>query len=82
MENKIVLASLAMDLKRVALGLHRKSNSMADRFLQEAMQRKKEVDTKKLLPYMQHILMKLNSNIDAENALMYSTRIQNYVLYK
>jgi len=82
MENKIVLASLAMDLKRVALGLHRKSNSMADRFLHEAMKRKEEVNIKKLFPYMQHILMKLNGHIDAEDALMYSTRIQNYVLYK
>ncbi|MFH0749935.1 MAG: hypothetical protein V1917_03440 [Candidatus Gottesmanbacteria bacterium] len=82
MENKIALASLAMDLKRVALGLHRKSNTMANRFLHEAMKRKDEVDTKKLHPYMQHIFMKLNEQLDAEDALMYSTRIQNYVLYK
>jgi len=82
MENKIALSSLAMDLKRVALGLYRKSDTMAERFLHEAMKRKDEVDMKQLLPYMQHILMKVNDHIDADNALMYSTRIQNYVLYK
>ena len=82
MDNKQILGALAMDLKRAALGLHRKSNSMAGRFLQEAMQRKEEVNTEKLLPYMQQILMKLHNSLDAEHALMYSTRIQNYVLYK
>ena len=88
MDNKIILGSLAMDLKRVALGLHRKSNSMANRFLTEAMKRKDEVNTHDLLPYMKTIIEQVSSLSDrdalhkAEDALMYSTRIQNYVLYK
>ncbi|MBU1327124.1 hypothetical protein KKB64_04640 [Patescibacteria group bacterium] len=88
MENKIALSSLAMDLKRIALWLHRKSYSMADRFLNEAMKRKNEVNTNDLLPYMKAIIERVGSLSDrdnihkAEDALMYSTRIQNYVLYK
>ncbi len=88
MENKIILSSLAMDLKRVALGLHRKSYGMADRFFNEAMKRREEVNKSELLPYMKTIINSIGvlANRDnihkAEDALMYSTRIQNYVLYK
>lgn len=88
MENKKVLSALAMDLKRVALGLHRKSYGMAERFFVEAMRRKEEVNQSELLPYMQKIIERigllthLNNEQKAEDALMYSTRIQNYVLYK
>ena len=88
MENKMALSSLAMDLKRVALGLHRKSYGMANRFLTEAMKRKDEVNTHDLLPYMKKILEQVGSLSKrdainkAEDALMYSNRIQNYVLYK
>lgn len=88
MENKIVLSSLAMDLKRVAIGLHRRSYIMADRFLHEARKRKEEVDRSALLPYMQEIIKRIDGlstrdNLHkAEDALMYSTLIQNYVLYK
>jgi len=88
MDNKILLGSLAMDLKRTALGLHRKSYTTAEKFLSEAMKRTGEIDRSTLDPYMQKILDQVASlsqqNIDqkAENALMYSTRIQNYVLYK
>lgn len=88
MNNKLILGALAMDLKRAALGLHRKSFAMADIFFNEAMKRKNEVNTSELLPYMQAILRNIDalSSQDnerkAENALMYSTRIQNYLLYK
>jgi hypothetical protein len=88
MQNKIVLSSLAMDLKRVALGLHRKSYAMADRFFIEVMKRKAEIDISKLQPYMQTIIKRieqlpqLTNERKAEDALMYSIRIQNYVLYK
>ena len=77
-----------MDLKRVALGLYRKSYTMADKFFIEALKRTKEIDSSTLLPYMQTILRNIEelSNLTneqkAENALMYSTRIQNYILYK
>lgn len=78
MKNKFILESLASDLKRVAMGLHRNSNLMAGRFIDEALKRKAEVDTKKVAPYIQGILKNLNNNIDADDALMYSTLIQNY----
>lgn len=78
MNNKFILESLASDLKRVALGLHRGSNTMAQRFLNEALKRKNEIDDKSAAPYINKILSKLDQNIDAENALMFSTLIQNY----
>ena len=78
MSNKFVLESLASDLKRVALGLHRGSNNMANRFLEEALKRKAEVELNKVAPYIQKLLNRLNKNIDSENALMLSTLIQNY----
>lgn len=87
MQNKIVLSSLALDLKRVALGLWRESYGTVDRFTQEALRRKNEADLSTLKTYMRLILEKLdtvltNSNRQekAEDALMYSTLIQNYVL--
>lgn len=88
MDNKQILGALAMDLRRVALGLHRKSYTMADKFLLEALKRKSEIDRSSLLPYMQTILDQINTlpnqnnEQKAENALIYSTKIQNYVLYK
>jgi len=78
MNNKFVLESLASDLKRVALGLHRGSNAMAQRFLDEALKRKSEVEIKIVAPYIKKILTRLDKNIDSENALMFSTLIQNY----
>ncbi|MBI3577525.1 hypothetical protein HY086_05805 [Candidatus Gottesmanbacteria bacterium] len=85
MSNKAILASLAMDLKRVSLGLQRKSFVMADRFSQEALQRKSEIDASTVKPYMRKILENLDSvlsqrDVDrkAEATLMYSTLIGNY----
>lgn len=78
MKNKYILESLASDLKRVALGLHRNSNLMAGRFIEEALKRKAEVDMKETAPYIQSILKNLDTNINADDALMYSTLIQNY----
>lgn len=78
MNNKFILESLASDLKRVALGLHRGSHSMAERFLEEALKRKKEVEIDKVAPYIQKLLSKVDKTLDSENALMLSTLIQNY----
>ena len=87
MNNTLALSSLAMDLKRVALGIHRGSLTMAERFTQEAMKRKQGTDTTTLKPYMQSIIEKLEDTLSssdlgkkAEDSLMYSTLIQNYVL--
>ncbi len=84
MNNKLALESLVMDLKRVALGYHRNSVKMGERFYQEALKRKREIDSKSLKPYIQYILNQIEilQNTDhagiAESALMYSTLLQNY----
>jgi len=89
MNNKQVLGALAMDLKRVAVGLHRGSITMASRFTEEAYKRINEVDNNQLLPYMKKVLENIRLTLSildkdkkAEDSLMYSTIVQNYVLYK
>lgn len=69
---------MASDLKRVALGLHRGSNKMASRFLEESLKRKEELDMNEVPAYLIKIILKLDRKIEAEDALMYSTLIQNY----
>lgn len=83
-ENQIVLSSLAMDLKRVALSYHRGSIAAGKRFLEEAVKRREEIDKTKIKPYIKKLLNKFDSliiekNTDriAEDALMYSTLFQN-----
>lgn len=87
-KDKLLLSSLAMDLKRVALGYYRKSDRMADKFLQEVVRRKKEINlekvdisTKKLLQGLDKIMNESN-DAKAEDALMYSTLFQNAALSK
>ena len=76
-----------MDLKRAALGYYRGSIEAADRFLDEAIKRKKEVDISSIKPYIKKILSdveKLRSKNPAdvaEDALMYSTLLQNAALF-
>ncbi len=81
---KIILSSLALDLKRVAQGYARGSNNMAVRFLDEALRRKSEAMTLDLKPYLKSLLKKVGElknindlNRRAEDALMYSTLFQN-----
>ncbi len=83
-DSQIILSSLALDLKRVALGYQRGSTTMADRFLDEALLRTKEAQALPLKPYIKNLLIKLSqmkSEPDekqkAEDALMYSTLFQN-----
>jgi hypothetical protein len=85
MNNKTALESLSMDLKRVALGYHRGSTKMAEKFTEEAMKRKKEVDHSLLKPYMQRILNQMESKLNSEDktivsesSLLMSTLVQNY----
>ena len=82
MKNKFILESLASDLKRVALGLYRGSDAMAKRFLQEARERKKEVKLDQVAPYIKKLLNNLDNEMDADEALMFSTLIQNYTQQK
>jgi len=82
MENKYILESLASDLKRVALGMHRGSNQMAKRFLEEALKRKKELKQNEIPSYIQDLLDNLNKKMSSDYALMCSTLIQNYTQHK
>lgn len=83
-EQKMIIASLAMDLKRVALGLHRGSVNMANRFKQEALQRMEELVSKHMDDYLGTLLVKTKATLTrndervAEDALMYSTLFQNF----
>ena len=83
MKNKQILGALAMDLKRVAIGYHRGSIIMGDRFFIEAIKRKNEIEKDSLKPYLAKLLNdmeKLKSqdkNKAAEDALLYSTLFQN-----
>lgn len=84
MNNKIALSSLAMDLYRVALGYHRGSKKMAERFFVEALKRKDEIDIFIVKPYIKILLEKFPFIISqkeeqkiAEDALMYSTLFRN-----
>jgi hypothetical protein len=87
MNNKIAFESLVMDLKRVALGFQRGSDKSAIRFAQEALKRMDEIDTNNTKIYINKLLQKLPNMLNqndklriAEDALMYSTLLQNYTL--
>jgi len=79
MKNQQLLAALAMDLRRAALGYHRGSTKMAERFLEEALKRREQIDAVKLKPYLRKYLMKVDghSPADAEELLTYSIVFQN-----
>lgn len=79
MDNEIILGSLSSDLKRVGLGFYRNSEQMANRFLKEALKRKNEINKNDLPQYMVVLLGKIKKEISPDEALMYSTLIQNYV---
>jgi len=85
MNNKITIESLSMDLLRVALGYHKKSIKMADRFREEALRRCSEIAISQLRPDFVRILNKIppalsENDIEkrAEDSLMYSTLCKNY----
>ncbi|MEI8232501.1 MAG: hypothetical protein WCG44_02040 [bacterium] len=76
---QLVLQSLSMDLLRAALGRHRGSHVMADRFIEESKKRLSELDES----FNQSLLSKINlvlstkSDRQAEDLLMYSTILRN-----
>ena len=85
MNNKLVLESLVMDLKRVAVGYHRGSITMAKRFSEEALKREQEIDKSRVKPYIKKILQEIDQILHgkdeqkiAEDTLMISTLLQNY----
>lgn len=85
----VILGSLAMDLKRVSLGLQRGSLTMAQRFAKEALERKREINRKMVDPYIVRLLTEMEKKIKnlkservAEDILMYSVLFQNYAQKK
>lgn len=87
MNNKAAISSLAMDLKRIALASHRGTSKTAQRFIMETKRWKAEIDPTLLPPYVKKILQDVDESLHnhdttriAEDALMYSTLLQNYAL--
>lgn len=85
----ISLSSISMDLERVAMGYHRGSVAMANRFLEEALTRRSEVNKNQVKPYIKKLMdaldgIKEEKDIQkkAEDALMYSILFQNSALEK
>lgn len=82
---KIIIESLAMDLKRVAIGMQQGSAGMANRFKEEALQRGEELEKFKPNGYVLKLISGtretlLSKDPEAyEDALMYSTLFQNLV---
>lgn len=85
---KLIVESLAMDLKRVALGFYRGSYKMADRFRKEALDKSKELENSGMDRYLNKLItgmkkgLSRNNEKGAEDALMYSTLFQNFALKK
>lgn len=81
--NKQILGALALDLKRVAIGLNRGYDTMAEKFLGEAIKRRNEVEIADIKPYLSKFLKNIdnikkeNRQKGAEDALLYSTIFQN-----
>ena len=88
MNQKILVESLAMDLKRAALGFYRGSIKMANRFRLEALKRGEELESQKTDSYLKNLIRKTETTLRsrnnkiAEDALMYSTLFQNFALKK
>lgn len=85
MNNKIILESMALDLKRVALGSYSNSTKMAERFLQEVYKRKTELNTNELPDPVNTLLVHMTDQLKvsdinrlADYALMYSTLLLSY----
>lgn len=87
MNNKLVLGSLALDLRRSAIAYYRGSIKVAERFFEEALKRKEEVNFSETKPYLIKLLNEFenirqgNDQLKkAEDALMYSVLFQNAAL--
>jgi hypothetical protein len=78
-DQKIILQSLSMDLLRAALGRHRGSHTMADRFIEESKKRLSELDKSFNIELISNLnkVLETHSERQAEDLLMYSTLIRN-----
>lgn len=85
-DNKLAIESLSMDLKRVALYLHRNSLATVARFEGEAWKRRQEIKLSDANSYLARLIdgvervLEMPNTLDrkAEDALMYSTLLQNF----
>ena len=85
---KLLLAELSMDLKRVALASYNHSDKVAGRFIIESLHKKKNIDITVLRPHIRRLLTNLDEVLSqrdpvklAEDALLYSTLLQNAALF-
>lgn len=85
MNTNQLIATISVDLKRIALAYHSNSLTTGKKFISEVLNAKKYINSDTIEPYMEKILLKLDTvlindnNIElAEDALMYSTILQNY----
>lgn len=81
------LAALSMDLKRVALASYNHSHKVADRFIQESLAKKNKIDVTSQRGHVRRLLTSLDAVLSqkdtvklAEDALLYSTLLQNAAL--
>ncbi len=85
--NILTLGALSNDLYRVAILLNRGSQTGAERFRTESDKRLSEIQTDGLKPYLKKIISQVKSmnrhpDLDpylADDYLMYSIQLQNYV---
>lgn len=89
MNQKIIIESLSMDLLRAALGLHKGSLLMAERFEQEALKRSEELEPLfQNNQYIKTLILKTKKSLNskspeqAEELLMYSILFRNLVQSK
>ncbi len=88
MEKKIIVSSLALDLRRVAQGLQRGSLASAARFKEEAFKRGEELEMSEPGEYLIRLWSKTKEAFEgesdrvAEDILMYSILFQNVATKK
>jgi len=83
----VQLAALSMDLKRVALASYNHSSKVADRFIRESLTKKNSIDIAAQRQHIRRLLTNLDDMLSqkdtvrlAEDALLYSTLLQNAAL--
>lgn len=85
MNNKVLFQAIALDLKRVAVGMQSGSSSMTKRFVQEVLMRKKSINSATLNIKMNNLLAAMETALHdttspriGDDALMYSALLMNY----
>lgn len=81
---RVILGSLALDLRRVAQSYYRGSEGVARTFVKEALTRKAELKLQNVKPYIRKLVAQMPNMLSqkdhkriAEDALMYSVLFQN-----